>query len=69
MTGRGEAIQAAGQAIAAGRAMRDSLSPRAAAEAAWTPSGPSLDELEAMIRAQRGEGSGCGLDAEGRRAA
>lgn len=52
---REAAIEAAGQAIADGLALRDSLPPRAAAEAAWTPSGPSVDELERRIRADRGD--------------
>ncbi|MFI7073644.1 hypothetical protein [Micromonospora sediminicola] len=33
--------------------MRDALPPRQAAELAWTPTGPSVDELERRIRAQR----------------
>lgn len=52
---REEAIEAAGRIVAGAIALRDSLPPRAAAEAAWTPSGPSVDELERRIRAQRGE--------------
>lgn len=53
MTTREEAIEAAGRLIAEGIALRDSLSPRRAAELAWTPSGPSVDELERRIRACR----------------
>jgi hypothetical protein len=48
-----EAIEAAGRVIAAGLALRDSLPPRQAAEICWTPSGPSVDELERQIRADR----------------
>lgn len=47
------AIASAGAAIADGLALRDSLPPRQAAELAWTPTGPSVDELEARIRASR----------------
>lgn len=50
---RDEAIQAAGEAIADALALRDALPPRQAAELAWTPTGPSVDELERRIRAQR----------------
>lgn len=50
---RAEAIASAGAAIANGLAMRDALPPRQAAELAWTPTGPSVDELERLIRAQR----------------
>lgn len=53
---RDEAIKAAGAEIADGIALRDSLPPRQAAELAWTPSGPSVDELERRIRAMRAEG-------------
>ena len=55
MTTRAEAIAAAGQAIAAALDLRDSLPPRQAAEICWTPTGPSLDDLEQQIRAGRGE--------------
>lgn len=51
---RATAIAEAGRAVADGLALRDSLPPQAAAEAAWTPSGPSVDELERRIRAERG---------------
>lgn len=51
---RAECIDAAGRALAAGLALRDSLPPRQAADLAWTPGGPSIQELEARIRADRG---------------
>lgn len=50
------------QAIAAAaRAYADALDrlaardPREAAEAAWVPGGPSVDQIEARIRARRSE--------------
>lgn len=51
---RDEAIEQAAEAVVAGLRMRDSLPPRAAAEAAWTPTGPSVEELERRIRTRRG---------------
>ncbi|MFG1846684.1 hypothetical protein [Micromonospora carbonacea] len=48
-----DAISAAGAIIANGLAMRDALPPRQAAELAWTPTGPTVDELEQAIRAAR----------------
>jgi len=51
---RGQAIQRAGQAVAAGLALRESMSAREAAEAAWTPTGPPVEELERRIRLERG---------------
>lgn len=53
---RSDATTSAGAAIADGLAMRDALPPRQAAELAWTPTGPSVDELEQQIRAMRAEG-------------
>lgn len=50
---RDEAIRGAARAISAGVALRDSLPPRQAAELAWTPSGPSVEEIERRIRARR----------------
>lgn len=57
MSTRTEAIQAAGQILAMARAKRDSLSPQAAAEAAWYPSHPlgSVEAIEALIIKQRAE--------------
>lgn len=54
MTTRQEAIEAAARALADGIALRDSMPPREAALAAWSPGGPSVDELEQRIRADRG---------------
>lgn len=55
MSTREEHIARAGARLAAARAHARTLTPREAAEAAYTPGyGPSLDELEAMIRARRG---------------
>ncbi len=53
MTARDEAISAAGRAFAEGRAVRDSLTVEEAARRAYTPTGPSLDELEQRIRESR----------------
>ncbi|MFJ1539365.1 hypothetical protein ACIODS_12550 [Micromonospora chalcea] len=50
---RDAAVASAGAILAHGLAMRDALPPRQAAELAWTPTGPSVDELERLIRAQR----------------
>lgn len=50
-----EAITEAGRIIAEARRVRDSLPVDEAARRAWTPTGPTLDELEALIRAQREE--------------
>ena len=50
-----EAITAAGRIIAEARRVRDSLPVDEAARRAWTPTGPPLAELEALIRAQREE--------------
>lgn len=53
MSARDEAIAAAGRALADAIARRDALPPRAAAEEAHVPGGPSIDELEQRIRARR----------------
>jgi hypothetical protein len=45
-----ECIAAAGAALAAGIEHMESLSPRQAAEEAYRPGGPSVDEIEAQIR-------------------
>jgi hypothetical protein len=50
-----EACAAAGAALRAGRIARDSMSPRDAALAAHRPGGPSVDEIEALIRQHRAE--------------
>lgn len=54
MTGRDEATRAAGEVLAAGRVAAQQMTPRELAEAAWTPTGPSVEELEAEIRRERG---------------
>ena len=51
---REEAIAAAGRVLADGIAEQLSRTPNEAAEAAYVPGGPSVDELEDRIRAQRG---------------
>lgn len=51
---RDEAIAAAGACLAQARADQAGRSPREAAEAAYRPGGPSIDDLEAEIRADRG---------------
>jgi DNA-binding GntR family transcriptional regulator len=48
-----ECIEAAGRAQAAALARREALDPHAAALAAHRPGGPSVDEIEALIRSQR----------------
>jgi hypothetical protein len=57
MTTRAEAIRAAAYVLVEARIARDSLSPRAAAEAAWYPGHPleSVDAIEALIIEQRAE--------------
>lgn len=54
MTSRAAAITAAGATWAAALAELDDTCPRAQAEAAWLPGGPSVEELTARIRARRG---------------
>lgn len=53
MVTREEAVQAAGQVVAAGVRAQAAMSVEDAARAAYTPTGPPLPELEARIRAQR----------------
>lgn len=53
MVTREEAIAAAGQILAAGLAAQAALSIEEAARAAYTPTGPPIEELQARIRAQR----------------
>lgn len=48
-----EAIAAAGEAFADALERLASRTPQEAARAAWQPGGPSVDVLEARIRAQR----------------
>ena len=49
-----EATAAAGSALAAARARRDSLTVEQAAVEAWEPGGPSVDDLARRIAADRG---------------
>lgn len=49
-----QAIKNAGRTLALGRQVMASMTPRQQAEAAWTPTGPSVDELEDRIRHRRG---------------
>lgn len=52
---RDEAIRAAGQTLATAYAAVAQMTPREQAEAAWTPTSPeSVDDLEDLIRAERG---------------
>lgn len=53
-TGRDEAVRSAGEVVAHAYRRLEELTPREAAEAAFTPTGPPVDELEARIRARRG---------------
>lgn len=48
-------IAAAARILGRARAERDALPAREAAEAAYVPGGPSVDELEALILRQRAE--------------
>ncbi|MCW2831110.1 MAG: hypothetical protein JWP31_1802 [Aeromicrobium sp.] len=54
MTTRDEALDAAARDVAASNAAIAHMTPREQAEAAYTPTGPSVDELEARIRRRRG---------------
>jgi hypothetical protein len=50
-----EALQQAGEVLAAGRRSAARMTARELAEAAWTPTcGATVDELEDEIRAKRG---------------
>lgn len=54
-TTRSKAIHDAGGVFAATLRARESMTPRELAEASWTPtSRHSVDELEDLIRAERG---------------
>jgi len=48
------AIARAARTYANGRRAMAQMTPREQAEAAYTPTGPSVDELEDRIRAERG---------------
>jgi hypothetical protein len=54
MVTRAECIAAAARIYVEGCRVRDSLPVEEAARRAYTPTGPSIPELERMIRAQRG---------------
>lgn len=49
-----EAIERAGRTLANGRRAMAQMTAREQAEAAYTPTGPSVDDLEDRIRADRG---------------
>ncbi len=49
-----EAIRRAGEVFAMGEIAAEQMTPREQAEAAYTPTGPPVDELEDRIRARRG---------------
>jgi hypothetical protein len=49
-----QALLNAGHTLAIGRLAAEQMSPREQAEAAYTPTGPPVDELEDRIRARRG---------------
>lgn len=52
---RQQAIQSAGQKLAASDLAQAQMTPREQAEAAWTPTSRfTVDELEERIRAERG---------------
>lgn len=51
---RDECIECAAAVRASGIAEADDRDPRAAAEAAYVPGGPSVEELERRIRRRRG---------------
>ncbi len=48
------AIEKAGRTLAYGELAAERMSPRELAEAAYTPTGPAVDDLEDEIRADRG---------------
>lgn len=48
------AIRNAGRTLALARQLVATMTPRQQAEAAWTPTSPSVDVLEARIRSERG---------------
>lgn len=55
MTTRAEAVASAGAKLAASDMAIAQMTPREQAEAAWTPTSRlSVDELEALIREERG---------------
>lgn len=53
MKTREQALRDLGRVIAESAAITSKLTPREAAERAWHPGGPSVDELTELIRADR----------------
>ena len=53
MTTREQALAGAAQAFAEARELRDTLPVAEAARRAWTPTGPTVAELEQRIAARR----------------
>lgn len=53
MTGQAQAIAAAGQAFWDALERLNARDPHEAAVAAWEPGGPSVEQIEADIRAER----------------
>ena len=49
-----EAIRQAGEVLAMAEIAAAQMTPRELAEACYTPTGPSVDDLEDRIRAERG---------------
>lgn len=62
MTTRDEAIQTAAKAFAQGVRLLYEGTPREAAERAYNPGGPPVEELEARIRAHRAGSTGQATD-------
>lgn len=52
---RSHATEEFGRTLRQARAIRDSLPPREAARLAYTPGGPTVDEIEALIIRHRTE--------------
>jgi hypothetical protein len=49
------AMRRAGRILAAARAERDAMTPEDAARAAYSPGGPPVEEIAALIRQHRAE--------------
>ena len=56
-TTKTQAVADAGRILAEARARRDAMTVREAAEAAYTPGGPSVDDLARLIGGWRSVGS------------
>lgn len=54
-SGRHRATQEFGRALRQARIIRDSLPPREAARLAYTPGGPSVEEIEVLIIRHRAD--------------